>query len=214
MLRIINLPKENECVLEENRDTGIHNRLLCRRWQDLQVTQWGCIYNLTAPRELFMQRWCSNVLHHTSWSTVQIKTHLRAAKRSNITLKRRNLKKKTKKLITGQSYGTHEALRILQTESTWRQWGNQKPAWSQGRARLGRLQREIIKGGALSDSMQRSSMGVCYNTNPRRQYEIRAEVLWKPGGTELNPHYKWRSVSVCGEMHSKYTPVCPMQPSL
>lgn len=30
-LRIIDLPKENECILEENGDTRVHDRLLCKR---------------------------------------------------------------------------------------------------------------------------------------------------------------------------------------
>lgn len=44
---------------------------------------------------------------------------------------------------------TYQARRTLQTESTWRRWGNRKPAWSRGRARLSRLQAEIRKGGTL-----------------------------------------------------------------
>lgn len=55
---------------------------------------------------------------------------------------------------------TYEELQILQTESTWRQWGSQKPTWSRGRATLERLQTKIRMGGVPTDAIQCCIMGL------------------------------------------------------
>ena len=59
---------------------------------------------------------------------------------------------------------TYEEPQTLQTESTWRRWENQKPAWSQWRATLVHLQTEIREGGLLWDSTWCFFMGVFYCT--------------------------------------------------
>lgn len=81
MLRTINLPEENERILEENSDTRIHNGLLCRRRQiyRLHITIFFLhIYDLTVPHvenEPFIFGLYNILLASDSMCTIKLKTH-------------------------------------------------------------------------------------------------------------------------------------------
>lgn len=148
--RATDLPKENECILEENGDTRVHDSLSCKTRTPGCRLSWDsmCCFSHLCKFSSWLLFNLTQFSKHTSELLNTVKWLVSVTPQTDSSDKLANR--------------PYQALRIRQTESTWRQWENRKPAWSQWRATLVRLHTEIRKGGLLGDSTLCFLMGLCF----------------------------------------------------